>query len=329
MARHVVTQLAENRALARLLGVRGVHLKLENQQASGSFKDRGMLKLSETLRLRGVHKIVSSSGGNAGKSAAYCARTLGMRAHVVVPETTSEFMRHIIEGEGADVEVHGANWNAADLRARQIVAENPAKCGYAPPFDHPLLWEGHSSLVDELVEQWPHQEPPDAIAVSVGGGGLLAGVLGGLAQHGWDASTRVLAAETLGAGSLHRAMAQQALARLDRISSIASSLGALQVCEQALIQALSHRAGVDTVLVSDEMAVQGCKEFADLARILVEPACGTALAAARQHLAKDPCAEAKRIILVVCGGSDISLARLSEYADQAAERQTHGVLTSV
>ena len=75
--------------------------------------------------------------------------------------------------------MHGDNWNAADALARQLVAED-SSAAYIPPYDHPLLWEGHSTLVDELVEEMA--ERPAAIVASVGGGGLVCGIyeVGGL-----------------------------------------------------------------------------------------------------------------------------------------------------
>ncbi len=70
--------------------------------------------------------------------------------------------------------MHGDNWNAADALARQLVAQD-ASAAYIPPYDHPLLWAGHSTLVDELVEEMQGQRPA-AIIASVGGGGLICGI---------------------------------------------------------------------------------------------------------------------------------------------------------
>jgi hypothetical protein len=73
--------------------------------------------------------------------------------------------------------VHGDNWNAADALARQLVEQDPS-AAYIPPYDHPLLWEGHSTLVDELVEEMETRggQRPAAIVASVGGGGLVCGI---------------------------------------------------------------------------------------------------------------------------------------------------------
>lgn len=137
-------------------------------------------------------------GGNAGHSAALCGRVLGLPVRVIVPTTTKPLMLDKIRAQGAEVEVrnqqspfclsstspldaqrrhskqvHGDNWNAADALARQLVAQDPS-AAYIPPYDHPLLWEGHSTLVDELAAEMG--ERPAAIVASVGGGGLVCGV---------------------------------------------------------------------------------------------------------------------------------------------------------
>lgn len=86
-----------------------------------------------------------------------------------------------LRAEGAEVRVHGENWNAADVLARKIVAEtqHPEKAVYVHPFDDSVLWEGHASLMEEIKEDWEFDTPPDAVICVVGGGGLLLGVAQG------------------------------------------------------------------------------------------------------------------------------------------------------
>lgn len=99
-------------------------------------------------------------------------------------------------GAGARVLVGGGNWNEADAEARTALDADPSAL-YVPPFDHPLIWEGHSSIVDELAEAG---EPPDAVVVGVGGGGLLRGVQLGAERLGWT-DLQVFAVETEGTGA--------------------------------------------------------------------------------------------------------------------------------
>jgi hypothetical protein len=143
------TPLIQSLPLSALTGC-NVLLKMDALQPTGSFKDRGMAFMCATLQARGTTDLISSSGGNAGLAASAAGRKLGMRVRVIVPTTTKKIMLDKIKAEGAEVEMHGVNWNAADVRARQLVAQSDA-AAYVPPYEDPLLWEGHSSIVDELV----------------------------------------------------------------------------------------------------------------------------------------------------------------------------------
>ena len=148
-----------------------------------------------------------------------------------------------------------------------------------PPFEHPTIWEGHASMIDEIKEQMKGAVP-DAICVSVGGGGLLCGVLIGLRRNGWE-NVHVVATETRGADSFATAMrAGKPVSLPGGITSIAKSLGATTVSANAVAMSLEHPGGVTPVVVPDAAAVRACCLFADDHRCLVEPACGAALAGA-------------------------------------------------
>ena len=134
------TPLLESAPLSELVGTR-VLLKMDALQPSGSFKDRGMAYLCAELKQRGATSLISSSGGNAGHAIAVVGRKLGMRVRVIVPQTTKPIMLTKIRAQGAEVTVHGANWNEADELARELVAADSA-AEYVSPYDDPLLWRG-------------------------------------------------------------------------------------------------------------------------------------------------------------------------------------------
>ena len=148
-----------------------IWLKLETEQPTGSFKIRGIGLACAEKSQRGARRFICSSGGNAGIAAAYAGRQLAVPVIVVVPETTTARAITLIRREGAEVIVQGASWQEANDYALEMVTERDA---YLHPFDDPLVWQGHASIVDEVV-----QSPlkPDAIVLSVGGGGLLSGVV--------------------------------------------------------------------------------------------------------------------------------------------------------
>mmetsp|Transcript_18724 Transcript_18724/g.34685 ORF Transcript_18724/g.34685 Transcript_18724/m.34685 type:complete len:327 (+) Transcript_18724:69-1049(+) len=312
------TPLVASSALSAVFGAASVDLKMETSQPTGSFKDRGMSRLVSKYKAAGKTRIVSSSGGNAGMAAAHAARSNGMEAVICVPQTTKSLVVSRLRALGAEVEVIGENWNAADLRARELCSNE--NTGYTHPFDNPELWKGHSGLVDELVAQ-RNGKAPDAIFVSVGGGGLIAGVLHGLQRAGgeWMSKTKVIAAETKGAASMHAAMEAKSLVKLDKITTLATTLGALQVSEDALNFALSHPAGCESVVVSDLDAVEACELLLNEHRVLVEPSCGAAIAASKWYCSQ-PGHENLDVVVVVCGGSGITLDLLIEYKKRALEQ---------
>jgi L-serine/L-threonine ammonia-lyase len=302
-ALHRNTPYWPHRGLAARAG-RETFVKMDCHQPTGSFKIRGIGRLCQALKAGGASAFVCSSGGNAGYAAAYAGQALGVPVTVVVPSTTPEVMRRRIADLGAQVVVEGSVWDEADALARAIVARGEA--AYVPPFDHPLLWEGHASLVDEILDAGP---APDAVVVAVGGGGLLCGVAEGLARHGLD-DVAIVAVETQGAASLARAMEAGGPVTLERIETIASSLGARRVCDAAF--AWSRRRPIVPVVVSDADAVRACRRFADDHLALVEPACGAALSLAYDdHPALSPF---RRVAVIACGGVVVSLETLAAWS---------------
>jgi L-serine/L-threonine ammonia-lyase len=250
---HFNTPLLESAPLSELMGTT-VLLKMDALQPSGSFKDRGMAYLCAELKQRGVTSLISSSGGNAGHAVAVVGRKLGMHVRVIVPQTTKPIMLTKIRAQGAEVTVHGANWNEADDLARELVAADSA-AEYVSPYDDPLLWSGHSSIIDELAEAGVR---PGGIVASVGGGGLLCGLLEGLERHGWQ-DTTLITAETEGASCFAAAMEAQKPVRLSAITSVATSLGALQTADTAFERASRHP--TLPMVVTDAEAVGACSSM--------------------------------------------------------------------
>ena len=302
MPLHLETPLVESRPLTVAAGL-PVWLKVEALQPSGSFKLRGIGHACEVLRARGARRFVSSSGGNAGLAVAYAGRRLGAAVTVIVPETTTERARELLRLEGAEVQVHGASWQEANELARSLVGPADA---FVHPFDDPLLWEGHATLVDEVARTGLR---PGAVVLSVGGGGLLAGVVQGLQRNGWR-DVPVFAVETAGAASLHAALSAGKPVELARIESIATSLGAKRVCEEALRCAREHP--VRSVVVSDRSAVSACERFLADHRILVEPACGASLAILSERPAD--LAGLASVLVIVCGGATCTVEQLQAWA---------------
>lgn len=310
MPLHIATPLLESLPLGEA-SARRVWLKMDALQPSGSFKMRGIGHACEWHARQGARGFVSSSGGNAGLAVACAGRQLGLPVVVVVPETTTARARALIAREGARVEVHGRNWNEANAHAQGLREASPG-LAFIHPFDDPLLWAGHASLVDELARDG---FKPQAVVLSVGGGGLLCGVVEGLHRQGWQ-DVPVVAVETRGADSLAQAWQAGRPVALDAITSLATSLGARQVCETARL--VRDRHPVHSVVVSDAEAVSACLAFALEHRVIVEPACGASLAALSTPGGRAALGDAREVLVVVCGGVGATHAQLQAWQESLA-----------
>ncbi|KAH7152390.1 serine family amino acid catabolism protein [Dactylonectria estremocensis] len=303
-----------------------IHLKLENLQPSGSFKSRGIgnLMTRAAAAASGPVHFYCSSGGNAGLACATSALALKQPATIVVPILTPPLMKKKLSELGVEVHQVGENWAVADKYLRdELLAKDPAGV-YVPPFDHPHVWEGAATMIPEIKEQVEHVI--DGIVCSVGGGGLLNGIMQGIESLSWPgAKPQVLALETTGADSLNASIQAESHVTLPGITSIAISLGAPRVSEQTW--KWSQSANLQSIVVSDADAAMSCVRFANDARHLVEAACGAAIAPAyrgilRERLGRGLSDEEwrfKHVVLVVCGGSNITLDILQAYIDKYSD----------
>ncbi|KAG8146213.1 hypothetical protein E2320_012583 [Naja naja] len=271
---HIETPLLESVALSQTAGTK-VYMKLENAQPSGSFKIRGIGYFCQQMAKMGCQHLICSS--------AYAARELRMPATIIVPRGTTESTIKRLEQYGASV------WDDANDRAM----------------------EGHSSIVKELKRSLGTR--PGAVVLSVGGGGLLAGVVSGLQEVGWS-DVPIIAVETRGAESFNAAIQAGQLVTLPDITSVARCLGAKTVAQRALD--CTNECPIISHVLEDVEAVKAVEQFLDDERILVDPACGASLALLYsgdlQKLQKEGrlSETVDSIVIIVCGGSGISLQGL-------------------
>jgi L-serine/L-threonine ammonia-lyase len=176
------------------------------------------------------------------------------------------------------------------------------------PFDDPLIWEGHSSIVSEIQSQLGGGVA-DVIIASVGGGGLMNGILEGMDKVGWS-HVPFIAMETIGADSLNACVKAGEWVELDAITSMAKCLGARRVCWKSYESLL--RDNVTSCVVSDNDAMRASIMMADDLGIYVPLACGAALAAVTtpsvirdlQKSNKLPAA-LRNVVVIACGGSGV------------------------
>ncbi|RUS84806.1 hypothetical protein EGW08_007421 [Elysia chlorotica] len=311
---YVETPVILSHELTRKAGYK-VYLKLENLQPPGSFKIRGISHMIQKAVASGVcEHVYCASGGNAGMAAAYSSQQLNIPCTIVLPETTPRFIAKKLEDLGAEVIVRGSVYDEAKKHATTL-SEKPGAL-YVPAFEHPDLWEGHASLVVESARQLEHT--PDAVITSVGGGGLLNGIVQGMRQVGWQ-HVPLVAIETDGAHAFNAATQAGTLVTLPAITSIAKSLGSLVVSVTSLEYFQQGKPPILSQVVQDREAVNACLQFAEDHRLLVEPACGASLAAVYSDVvgalgkAGQLPERVDSVLVIVCGGAIVSTEALHQW----------------
>lgn len=309
---HINTPLLESVNMSKLVGT-PVYLKMENSQPSGSFKLRGIGHLCQQLAAKSKG-VVCSSGGNAGMAAAYVARKMGLPATIIVPSSSPQLVIQRLQDLGATVKTVGKVWDDANAEALRLVESEGLT--YVPPFDHPLLWQGHSTMIAEMATCLGPGVKPGAVVLSVGGGGLLCGVVQGMKEVGW-ADVPVVAMETVGADCLNAAVKAGKVVTLDDITSEAKCLGAKTVCGKAFEYSQGSQPTVISELVTDQQALHALQTFLDEERVLVEMACGAALAAVYSGVITRLQSEGRLpavlgpLVVIVCGGSSVNMEQLA------------------
>ncbi|XP_028994228.1 serine dehydratase-like [Betta splendens] len=310
---HLNTPLLESVSMSQRVGTT-VYLKMENCQPSGSFKVRGIGRLCQQLATQSGG-VVCASGGNAGMAAAYVARKMGIPAVIVVPSSSPPLVFQRLQNQGATVKIVGKVWDDANAEALRLA--DTEGLTYVPPFDHPLLWQGHATMISEVAASLGPSVKPGAVVVSVGGGGLLCGIAQGLKDVGWT-DVPIVALETVGADCFNAAIKAGTIVTLDDITSEAKCLGAKTVCPKAFEYSQCNELTIISKLVTDQQALHAIEMFLDEERVLVEMACGAALAAVYSGLIHGLQDEGRLptqlgpLLVIVCGGSSINMKQLTE-----------------
>jgi threonine dehydratase len=256
--------------LSEIAGM-AVWLKRDDLQRTGSFKERGarhaLLCLTPEQRARG---IVAASAGNHALGLAYHGAQLGVRVTVVMPAYAPAVKITRCRGLGAEVVLHGENFEAAHAHALELAATTGASLIH--PFDDLNVIAGQGTLALEILEQTPHL---DTLVVPVGGGGLLAGVV--TVVKSLRPAVRVIAVEPAHAAGfvaayLHGGPAPAALAPTLADGLAVSRVGALPF-------ALAAPLVDDVVTVTEAEIATAIATLARRAGVTAEGAGATALAA--------------------------------------------------
>ena len=270
-----------------------VFLKLETVQPTHSFKVRGafnaILSLPEEKRRVG---IVTASGGNHGLGVALACTTLDIPCTIYLPVGTQTNKVEKIKHLGARVTLHGEAWDEANKLALDT-AEREGRT-YVHPFDNRNVMAGQGTIVTELAGQL---DKVDMIVASIGGGGLISGIISAV-EH-FLPGTRVAGVETEGANCMSESLNAGKIIELPAITSICETLGARKT-EQTHFEIVSKYASGVSV-VSDEEAKASLIDLLSEEKLLVEPATSCSLAALTSR--KISFEKGETIVVIMCGGN--------------------------
>ena len=272
----------------------GLLFALEFMQYTGTFKARGAQNFIQSHLAEGTFPeagVTIASGGNAGLACAWAARAAQVPATVFLPTTAPSVKVERLRSYGARVEFVGSEFAEAAAACHAFVASSGALASHA--YDHPFIAAGAGTLMTEILAQVPDL---DTVVVSVGGGGLFAGVATAATYHG----VRTVAVEPENCRALSAAI--EAGEPVDvTVDSVASdSLGARRATPLALAAARSDL--VTSVLVSDEAIIGARQHLWDQHRLAVEHAAATALAGVHGSSGYVP-AEGEKVCVVLCGAN--------------------------
>jgi threonine dehydratase len=288
---------ARSEMLSRMTG-QNVFLKLENLQMTGSFKERGALNKIATLSADQTKRgVVAASAGNHAQGVAYHATRRGIRAVIVMPLTTPLVKVQATRGFGAEVVLHGANYDEACEEATRLCEAEGMS--FIHPFDDPLVMAGQGTIGLELLEQ---VEGLEAVVIPIGGGGLIGGIACALKEQ--KPSVRVVGVQTLKLPSMREAVAAGHPVTLPAGTTIADGIAVRRAGDVTFPVVEKY---VDEIVTVDEDEIASAiLTLLEREKTLAEGAGASALAALLQQrtsLEKDT----KTAVLVSGGNIDVTL----------------------
>ena len=274
-----------------------VYLKLDNLQRTGAFKERGALNKLLTLtaeeRSRGV---IAASAGNHAQGVAYHAGRHGIRAEICMPLTTPLIKVSATKNYGAEVILHGANYDEACEEA--VRRSQQFGMTFVHPFDDEVVIAGQGTMGLEILQQVPDIE---AVIAPIGGGGLIAGVA--CAVKATNPQVRVIGVQPARLPSMKVAIAEGQPVTLSPAATIADGIAVRRAGEKTL--PLIQKYVDDIVTVDEEEIANAILLLLEREKTLAEGAGAAAIAALINR--KTPLS-GKKVAVLVCGGNiDVSL----------------------
>lgn len=248
-----------------------LYLKCENLQRTGAFKIRGALNfMTAQPREKLARGVITASAGNHAQGVAFSADLLGVKAVVFMPENTPPQKVFATRDYGAEVVLHGKNFDEACVAARQRQKESGAL--FVHPFDDPLVMAGQGTIGLEILADLPDLS---TILVPIGGGGLCAGIATAIKET--HPHVRIIGVESAAAPSMHFSLKQGKITVAPLSVTLADGIAVKRVGEYTfpIIRDLVD----DVVLVEEEEIALAIVALLERSKMLVEGAGAVTLAA--------------------------------------------------
>jgi threonine dehydratase len=268
-----------------------LYFKCENFQKIGAFKIRGGMNASLQLTKEQLEKgVATHSSGNHAQALAFAAKMLGIKAYIVMPESSPQVKVNAVRGYGAEVTICASNQAARESTLQSIVDQTGAT--FIHPYDNDEVITGQATCVKEIIEAMPDV---DIVVTPVGGGGLLSGTC--LGAHYFKPGLKVYAGEPEGAADAVLSIQSGKVEKAPFVNTIADGL-LTTLSERTLEIIQAHVA--DILLVSEDEIKAALRLVYERMKIIIEPSCAVPLAA----VLKNPdLFKGKKVSIILTGGN--------------------------
>ena len=277
-----------------------LYFKCENFQKIGAFKIRGGMNASLQLTNEQLEKgVATHSSGNHAQALAFAAKMLGIKAYIVMPESSPQVKVNAVRGYGAEVTICASNQAARESTLQSIVDQTGAT--FIHPYDNDEVITGQATCVKEMIEAMPDV---DIVVTPVGGGGLLSGTC--LGAHYFKPGLKVYAGEPEGAADAVLSIQSGKVEKAPFVNTIADGL-LTTLSERTLEIIQAHVA--DILLVSEDEIKAALRLVYERMKIIIEPSCAVPLAA----VLKNPdLFKGKKVGIILTGGN-VDLSKFKDW----------------
>jgi threonine dehydratase len=277
-----------------------LYFKCENFQKIGAFKIRGGMNASLQLTKAQLEKgIATHSSGNHAQALAFASKMLGIKAYIVMPESSPQVKVNAVRGYGAEVTICASNQAARESTLQDIVDKTGAT--FIHPYDNDEVITGQATCVKEIIEAMPDI---DIVVTPVGGGGLLSGTC--LGAHYFKPGLKVYAGEPEGAADAVLSIQSGKVEKAPFVNTIADGL-LTTLSERTLEIIQAHVA--DILLVSEDEIKAALRLVYERMKIIIEPSCAVPLAAVLKNA---NLFKGKKVGIILTGGN-VDLSKFKDW----------------